>query len=96
MAQQINKELLEEWERKGELLMIWQCEKCFRKIPFYKSENELINALYLWWGHDHKFCDKCIKKLNPLPKQEENFEDKRVKYLLETYGLEEEWNIQKS
>lgn len=92
MAPQIKLELLREWKKKGELLIIWRCEKCFIKIPFYKSGSPFIDSIYLWWAHDHKYCDKCKKEKNNNPK-EENTEDKRIKNLLEKYEPPEEWNL---
>jgi len=87
ITQQISKELLEDLGKKGEVLVIWQCEKCFKTIPFYKSGNELIDTIYLWWAHDHKYCE-CEKEKKP--KKKEN--DQRINDLLEKYEpLEEDY-----
>ncbi len=88
MAQQIKPELLKKWQKKGELLVIWRCDRCYKKIPFYKSGNEFIDGIYLWWAHDHKYCPECRKKLegNNL-KPKENPNDKRIKDLLDKYEL---------
>jgi len=89
MAPQIKLELLEEWKKKGKLLVIWRCERCYRKIPFFKSGNPLIDSIYLWWVRDHKYCYNCEKKIkkknNPKPKQDT--EIIRIGNLLEKYEL---------
>ena len=69
VLQQIKPELLNEWKKKGDLLAIWRCERCYKKIPFYK-QNPFIDNISLAWVHNHKYCDKCekkIKKNNPRP-----------------------------
>ena len=63
MVSQINPELLEKWKKNGELLIIWRCERCYKKLPLYKSKNPLINSIYLSWTKYHQYCDKCKKKL---------------------------------
>lgn len=84
MELQIDQKQLQEWGKRGELLIIWGCEKCSKKIPFYKSGNDKIDAIILCWCHDHHFCDNCIKpKSNPIKK---NPEIERINFLLETYG----------
>lgn len=62
---QINPKLLEEWKKEGEILAIWRCDRCFRKIPFYKTDNDLINSIYLSFAQSEKYCIRCKKKLNP-------------------------------
>ena len=61
---QINPQLLREWKKGGKLLAIWRCEKCFRKIPLYKIDNELVNMIYLSFAGHEKYCLKCKKKMN--------------------------------
>lgn len=71
---QINPQILREWKKKGELLAIWRCEKCFRKVPLYKTDNPLVNSIYLSSARYEKYCQKCkktnIKKNNPGPIRE--------------------------
>ncbi len=62
--EQINPQLLEEWKKEGELLTIFRCPRCFNKIPFYKTNNELINAIYITWARNHEYCPKCEKIRN--------------------------------
>jgi len=93
MAPQIKLELLEEFKKKGKLLVIWRCERCFKKIPFYNQGNshygELANMICLCWAKDHKYCSSCEKKIknknNPKPKQDT--EIMRISSLLEKYEL---------
>jgi len=63
--QQINPQLLREWKKEGELLAIWRCEKCFLKIPLYKTDSPLINSIYLSFASHEKYCLKCKKKMKP-------------------------------
>ena len=88
--QQIRPKLLKEWKKKGDLLVIWRCERCYKKIPFYK-QNPFIDNIRLAWTHNHKYCDKCEKKLkkNNRPK-ENNPENLRINLLLEKYEFYEE------
>lgn len=94
MALQIKLELLKEWEKKGKLLIIWRCERCYKKIPFYKSGNPLIDSIYLWWAKDHKYCEDCEKKLKNKnnPKVKEDTEIIKIVNLLEKYELPPEEN----
>ena len=89
--QQIKPELLNEWKKKGKLIGIWRCERCYKKIPFYK-EMPLIDMIHLCWAHDHKYCPKCEKKIkgiNTIKKKEEIL---RINHLLEKYEPpEEDW-----
>ena len=57
----IDPQLLERWKKQGELLTIFRCPRCFKKIPFYKTNNELINSIYLFWVREHEYCPKCEK-----------------------------------
>lgn len=86
METALRQELLEKFQQGGELLLIWQCEKCDRIVPFYKS-NPFIEMIYLCWAHDHKFCPECLqgKKRN----REEN-ENNRINELLQKYEPIEE------
>jgi len=69
--QQINPQLLREWNKKGDILTIWRCENCFKKIPLYKTNNELINSIYFSFARFEKFCPKCRAKMkgNPIVKK---------------------------
>ena len=74
---EINPQLLREWKKGGELLTIWRCEKCFQKVPLYKTDNPLVNSIYLSFAKHEKYCLKCkknmkpkIKKNNPSPVRE--------------------------
>lgn len=73
MQTQINPELLQEWKKKGELIAIWRCSRCYKKVLFYKSGNAIIDGIYLAWVHDHEYCQRCEAKLkknnNPLKKE---------------------------
>ena len=85
--QQIKPELFNEWKKKGELFAIFRCERCYKKIPFYKSYNELVNMISLAWIKDHKYCYSCERKLD------NNFKTKkkvipRINLLLERYEFE--------
>ena len=89
--QQIQPELLKKWKKKGELIVIWRCERCYKKIPFYK-QNPFIDNISLAWAHDHKYCDKCekkIKKNNP-GLQNTNPENLRINILLKKYEFHDE------
>jgi len=79
---------LEKIQQRGEVLIIWCCEKCRKKMPFYKSGNDFIDGIYLMWARDHKFCDKCLN-----PPKKTILKENRISKLLEEYKLEEEeWN----
>ena len=65
--QQINPQLLREWNKKGEILTIWRCENCLKKIPLYKTNNELIDSIYLSFAKFEKFCLKCKLKMKGDP-----------------------------
>jgi len=84
---ELQKELIEKFQKKGELLVIWRCENCGKIIPFYKSGNEFIDAIYLCWAEDHKNCPICYHRENKI------WEDEliRVTSLLNRYE-QEEWN----
>ena len=56
---------MQEWKKEGEILIIWQCNRCFKKIPLYKTNNSLVNSIYLSFARNEKYCEKCKKKLNP-------------------------------
>ena len=88
VLQQIKPELLERWKQKGELLVIWRCERCYKKIPFYK-QIPFIDNIQLAWAHNHKYCDKCEKKIKGIhPKKKVQI--LRINRLLEIYEPEEE------
>jgi len=59
---QISPQLLREWKKEGELLAIWRCEKCFQKIPFYKTNNSLVDSISLSFARNEKYCLKCRNK----------------------------------
>ncbi len=84
MMQQIKQELLNEWKKEGELLIIFGCEYCHKKIPFYRTDNELVNRIYLDWVRNNKYCYHCEKKLhgNNSKKKEKI---PRINRLLEIY-----------
>jgi len=63
MPPQIKTELINEWKKRGKLLTIWRCERCYKKVPFYKTKNPLINSIYLAFAETEKYCWKCKKKL---------------------------------
>ena len=65
MVQAIKPQLLREWQKEGEILTIWRCNRCFRKVPLYKTDNPIVNSIYLAFANFEKYCDKCKKKLNP-------------------------------
>ncbi len=67
MLKQINPQLLREWKKQGELIAIWRCERCFKKIPFYKTDNELVNMIYLAFVRNEKYCNECKRKLEKHP-----------------------------
>lgn len=82
-------EFLEKFQQRGEILVIWCCEKCQIKKPFYKSGNDFIDGIYLMWAKDHKLCDKCSN-----PHKKIILKKNRISNLLEEYEIkeEEEWN----
>ena len=63
---QINPKLLEEWKKEGEIIALWRCNRCFKKIPLYKTDNELINSIYLSFAKFERYCPACFRKLNPI------------------------------
>ena len=67
MLQQISPKLLSEWKKQGELIAIFRCERCFKKIPFYKTNNELVNMIYISYAKNERFCVECRKKLEKHP-----------------------------
>lgn len=69
--QQINPKLLNEWKKEGEIITIWECNKCFKKIPFYKTDNLLVNSIYLSFAKFEEYCLKCLNKMNSkqIPKK---------------------------
>ena len=85
--QQINPELLNKWKEKGDLIAIWKCDKCSKKLLFYK-ENSFIDNIILAWVHNHQYCDKCEKKIKGIhPKKKDKI--LRINRLLEIYEPEE-------
>jgi len=88
---QIKPELLKEFKKKGDLLIIWRCERCYKKIPFYK-QNLFIDNISLAWAHNHKYCDKCEKKIkkNNSGFEEEDIKNLRITRLLKKYEFYEE------
>ena len=81
---QIKPELLQKWQRKGELLTIWRCERCYKMEPLYKTTNSLINAIYLSWARNHKYCPLCEAKMKGLSKKKP-VKIIRINTLLEKY-----------
>lgn len=69
MVSQINPQMLQEWKKDGEIIAIWRCENCFRKIPLYKTDNELINSIYLSFAQFEKDCPKCKMRGKPIVKK---------------------------
>ena len=65
MVQAIKPQLLQEWQKQGEILAIWRCNRCFKKIPLYKTNNDLINSIYLAFANFEKYCPRCKEKMNP-------------------------------
>lgn len=63
---QISKKLLDEWKKDGKILVIWRCERCYKKVPFYRTKNPLINSIYLAFAENEKYCWRCKKKVNYL------------------------------
>ncbi len=82
---QINPQLLREWKKEGELIAIWRCEKCFRKVPFYKTDNELVNLIHLSFARYEKYCLKCKKNMGKLNIKKKNPEPRRELILLRRY-----------
>lgn len=89
MLSQIKPELLNKWKNKGNLIIIWRCECCYKKIPFYKSDMPIIDMIHFAWARDHKYCDKCEKKLKGIPLFKKK-EIPRINQLLEIYEPPEE------
>ena len=88
---QIKPELLNEWKKKGEILIIWRCERCYKKSVFYKSDMPLINGISLAWAHNHKYCQQCEKKMNGITIKKK-VKVLRINRLLEKYEPpEEDW-----
>ena len=87
--QQINPCLLEEWKRDGELLIIWGCERCHKKIPFYK-QSPFVDDIMMMWADDHRYCDNCYRKINGIPVIREKVEISRISLLLEKYEFVED------
>ena len=69
MVSQINPQILQEWKKEGELITIWRCNKCFKKIPLYKTDNPLINTIYISFAQFEKFCPKCKMGEKPIVKK---------------------------
>jgi len=92
VLQQIKPELLDIWKSKGELLIIWGCERCYKKISFYKSNLPLIDVIHLAWTHNHRYCYKCEKKIKGISTVKKKIEIPRINRLLEKYEpLEMDW-----
>ena len=86
--QQIRPELLNEWRKKGDLIAIWRCERCYHKIPFFK-QNPFIDNISLAWAHNHKYCLKCEKIIKGMPtKKKEKIP--RINRLLKKYEFYDE------
>ncbi len=66
----INPPLLEQWKKKGEIIAIWRCDRCFKKVPFYKTDNPMVNEIYRQAAKE-KYCNHCKKKLQQIPEQKE-------------------------
>ena len=81
---QINPQLLKKWKKDGELLTIWSCEKCFKKIPFYKNKNLLVNSIYLSFSKHEKYCLKCKRNMNKTDTKKKNNPCREI-FLLRRY-----------
>ena len=91
MLSQIKPELLNKWKSMGKLIIIWRCERCYKKLLFYKSDMSLIDMIHFAWAKDHKYCNKCEKKLKGI-KPSKKKEIPRINQLLEIYEpLEDDW-----
>ena len=66
----IKPQLLKEWQKQGEILAIWRCNRCFQKIPLYKTDDDLINSIYLSFARFEKYCPMCKlkKEMKSTPK----------------------------
>ena len=82
---QINPQLLREWKKEGELLAIWRCEKCFMKIPLYKTNSPLVNSIYLSFASHEKYCLKCRKNKSKIKKRNPGSNPSRELILLRRY-----------
>lgn len=67
MVQQINPQLLQKWKKDGEILILWRCERCFKKFPFYKTDNSLVNSILLSFARNERYCSRC--RLKNFPKK---------------------------
>ena len=87
--QQINPQIIDEWKKEGELLAIWRCKRCFKKILLYKTDNPFINSIYLSFANFEKYCTKCLNKTNKSQILKKKM--KREIILLRKYeGIDEE------
>ena len=68
MVIQIKPQLIQEWKKNGEILIIWGCGGCFKKVPLYKSDNPLVNSILLSFAKFEKYCPKCKQKKFPKEK----------------------------
>ena len=90
--QQIKPELLSEWKEMGEILVIWGCPRCHKKMVFYKSDMPLIDDIHLIWAQDNKYCKKCYNKINGIVTIKKKIEVSRINLLLKKYEPPEmEW-----
>lgn len=90
MALQIKPELLNEWKKQGEILAIWGCPRCHKKVVFYKSDRPLINSIHWAWAHNHEYCEKCYNKINGVITVKKKVEISRINLLLKKYEPPEE------
>jgi len=84
---EIKLQLLNELKKQGRLLTIFRCERCYKKIPFYSTNNNLINMIYLSWVRDHRYCNSCEKKIKNLNIKPKKKIKPRINTLLEKYEL---------
>ena len=90
MSFKINPITLEEWKKQGELLAIFRCDRCYKKTPFYKTNNELIDSIYVLWVRDHKNCWRCEKKREKNPLDMETKGNIKIIELIEKYEPKKE------
>ena len=80
---QINPQILQEWKKKGEILCIFGCERCYRKTVFYKSNNPIVDTIHQLSAKNRKYCFQCESKLKKNVKIKK--EVPRINFLLEMY-----------
>jgi len=86
--QQIKPAILDEWRKNGEILTIWGCERCYKKIPFY-VENPFVDSIKMMWAKNHKYCKKCYNKINGIIIIIKSVHIPRINILLGKYEMPE-------